>query len=485
MPKGAVVRGRSGAVAAAHPLAVEAGLDAFGRGGNAVDAAVAAQAALCVALPNACGLGGDGFALISVPGNGVRAVNGAGAAPRTLPAGDGAGARVTVPGIVAFWDTLIQRYGRLDLASALAFAQAAAADGATVATSVAEAASGSAERLRSGGADGWNLLSLAAGDPWPQPELAEMLRRIGSGGPGAFYDGPIARAIAAAIRAHGGTLGRDDLLAHASTRPPPIAVSWDGGHLAVQPPMSQGVLLAMAARWFEEHGDVVAGTDPDHLGVEAIGAAFEHRDRVSQGRALLDIELDVDPGTSAGRSGARPYLHTAGVATSDRIDGMVVSSLVSVFDDFGSAVFVPEGGFVLNNRADCFGAAPNDLRPMALPVHTLAPAMLVDAEGAARAIATPGADGQVQTLLQVLLAMRYGDADLAEAIGRPRWRGADGRLAIEKGHPAEGSLRRLGHAVDVLAAGDERFGAVVAAGGDDDGVWAVGDHRREVAAGGR
>jgi gamma-glutamyltranspeptidase / glutathione hydrolase len=481
MPNASIARGSTGAVAAAHPLAVEAGLETYRRGGNAVDAAVAAQAALCVVLPHACGVGGDGFALISMPGgDGVRAVNGAGATPRTLPAGNEAGATVTVPGIVASWAILIERYGRLDLSAVLAFAQRAAEDGA-VAASTATAVAENAERLRAGGADAWDLVSLSAGEPWRQPELAEVLRRIGEDGPAAFYEGPLARAIGAAIRAHGGTLDEDDLLAHDTLSPSPVSTPWAGGVLTVQPPMSQGLLLAMAAKWFEEH-DPRADADLDHLGAEAIAAAFDYRDRIAEGGELLGVQLDVDPEASSGRSGARPYLHTAGVSSSDA-DGMIVSSLVSVFDDFGSCVYVPEGGFVLNNRADCFGSPPNDLRPGALPVHTLAPGMLIDADARARAVATPGADGQLQTLLQVLLGMRYDHADLATAIARPRWRGEDGMLMIEESHPATASLRSHGHRVEVLPDGEDRFGAVVAAGTDHDGPWSVGDHRREVASG--
>jgi gamma-glutamyltranspeptidase / glutathione hydrolase len=470
-----------GAVAAAHPLAVEAGLDTYRRGGNAVDAAVAAQAALCVVIPHACGVGGDGFALISLPGGGgVRAVNGGGAAPRTLPTGNDAGTTVTVPGVVASWATLIERYGRLGLAAVLAFAQRAAQDG-SVAASTATAVAENAERLRSGGADAWDLMSLAAGESWRQPALAELLRRIGEDGPAAFYEGPLARAIAAAIRAHGGTLGEEDLLAHDTSSPSPVSTPWAGGLLTVQPPMSQGLVLAMAAKWFEEH-DFHGGANLDHLGVEAIAAAFDHRDRIAEGEELLRVELDVDTEAPSGRSGARPYLHTAGVSSSDA-DGMIVSSLVSVFDDFGSCVYVPEGGFVLNNRADSFGSAPNDLRPGARPVHTLAPAMLIDAHARARAMSTPGADGQVQTLLQVLLGMRYDDADLPTAIARPRWRAEEGKLMIEESHPGRASLRSHGHRVEVLPEGEDRFGAVVAAGIDRDGPWAVGDHRREVASG--
>jgi gamma-glutamyltranspeptidase/glutathione hydrolase len=413
----------------------------------------------------------------------VQAVNGAGAAPRILPPGNDAGASVTVPGIVAFWQTLIERFGRHDLAAALGFAQRAAEEGSAVAASAASAASAAENvgRLRAGGAEGWDLLSRSAGDPWRQPELAGVLRRVGAEGPAAFYDGPVARAITAAIRANGGTIDEQDLLAHDTPRPAPVFTRWAGGRLAVQPPMSQGLLLAMAAKWFEEHPPA-ADADLDHLGAEAIGAAFEHRDRIADGEALLDIELDVDTEVPSGRSGARPYLHTAGVATAD-MDGLTVSSLVSVFDDFGSCVFVPEGGFVLNNRADCFGAAPNDLRPGARPVHTLAPAMLLDADGTSRAVATPGADGQVQTLLQVLVAMRYDHADLASAMARPRWRSEGGTLAIEEGHPAMESMRARGHRIEVLPRGEDRFGAVVSAGADGEGAWAVGDPRREVASG--
>jgi gamma-glutamyltranspeptidase / glutathione hydrolase len=484
MPKASVARGSRGAVAAAHPLAVEAALDAFRRGGNAVDAAVAAQAALCVVIPHACGVGGDGFALIAVPGGEVEAVNGAGAASRNLPSGREAGASVTVPGVVAFWDTLVRAYGRHDLASALGFAQRAAAEGVPVAVSVASAASAEENigRLRAGGAGGWDLLSRSAGDRWRQPELAEVLRRIGAEGPTAFYKGSIAAALAEAVGSHGGTIDEADLLAHETTRPAPVSTPWAVERLVVQPPMSQGLLLAMAAKWFEEHAPA-AGADLDHLGAEAIGAAFEHRDRMVEGAALLEVELDVDPQAPTARSGARPYLHTAGVATADA-DGMTVSSLVSVFDDFGSCVFVPEGGFVMNNRADGFGAAPNDLRPGARPVHTLSPAMLLDADGTARAMSTPGADGQVQTLLQLLLAMRYDGADLASAIARPRWRSEDGTLRIEEGHRATAALQTLGYRTDVLPLGEDRFGAVVAAGTGDDGPWALGDHRREVASGG-
>jgi gamma-glutamyltranspeptidase/glutathione hydrolase len=163
-------------------------------------------------------------------------------------------------------------------------------------------------------------------------------------------------------------------------------------------------------------------------------------------RDLLAEALHVDRARASGSGGPRSYLHTAGVAVADA-DGTVVSSLVSVFDDFGSGVLVPELGIVLGNRAAGFTDGANAPGPGRYPVHTLAPAMLLLQDGGVLALATPGADGQVQTLLQVLAGLRYDEETLLGALGRPRWRSEDGRLLVEAGHPATGRLRELGHDV--------------------------------------
>jgi gamma-glutamyltranspeptidase/glutathione hydrolase len=249
----------------------------------------------------------------------------------------------------------------------------------------------------------------------------------------------------------------------------------------VQPPSSQGVLLAMALRWLHGNGLDRAMLD-EHTAIELLGAVFEHRAAAGSGGDLLAIELDVDRQQASGRSGARAYLHTAGVAVADR-DGLVVSSLVSVFDDFGSGVFVPELGITLNNRADGFTVAPNDAGPGRRPVHTLAP-VVVEAPDRTLALATPGADGQVQTLLQVLLADLSDDTDLPTAIARPRWRSQDGALLIEEGHGAAAELAARGHDVQQRSDGDDLFGSVVAAASSGDGTpTATGDWRRSTWAG--
>jgi gamma-glutamyltranspeptidase/glutathione hydrolase len=385
---------------------------------------------------------------------------------------------VTIPGLVDAWSALVRQHGRLELSDDLAAAVRLAADGAQVPASAAAAVDRQRARLIQGGADAWELLSLKAGDWWVQPALARTLEVIGND-PRAFYEGAYAHAIVRSVGDNGGTLTEHDLADHVSAWLDPLTTPWDGGTLLVQPPMSQGVLLAMAARWIDRHGP---GQARDHTAAQAMAAAFAHRSRIASGRALLDEPLQIDHERASHRWAARSHLHTAGVATADRT-GNVVSSLLSIFDEFGSGVFVPEGGFVLNDRAEGFTEAPNHFRPGALPVHTLAPALRVHPDGRVSALATPGADGQVQTLLQILLSMRFDRPDIVAALERPRWRGEHENLLVERGHPAAEDLELRGHRLKVVDYGDPRFGAVVAAGVDEDRPWAAGDARREVATG--
>ncbi len=473
--------GRLGAVAAAHPLAVAAGQRLLGQGGNAVDALIAAQAVLAVVSPDACGLGGDGLVLLRRTGRPVLALNGAGPAARSASAmATTGGAAVTAPGLVDLWTHLSAEAGRLGLATALAPAGEIAAQGLRADAALLRAREAHRSRLLAGGAEDWPLLRVAEDDLWVQPELAALLSAIGREGRAAFYEGAMGRAVARAVRAHGGALAEEDLAQPAIQVGDALSIRLGERTLHVQPPMSQGVLLLMAlGAW--QAGGFAPGAAMDHLGVELTQAAFAFRDDVARGAALLSEPLAVDPDRAQRRGGPRAYLHTAGVATADA-EGTVASSLVSVFDDFGSGVFVPEGGFTLNNRAGGFTGGTNAFAPGARPVHTLAPA-LIEGPGGTVALSTPGADGQVQTLLQVLLRWAVAGQDLAEAVAAPRWRSEDGRLLVEAGHPARPDLLARGHDVADLAAGDMRFGAVTCAGLQDGVPFALPDWRRMTWAG--
>lgn len=478
------VGGMPGAVATAHPRATEAALSILADGGSAVDAAICAQAVIAVVLPQAAGLGGDMLGLVRTPSGIVHAINGTGLSPRQAPSewtADGGGS-VTVPGAVDAWSAAHGQWGRLPLRHILAPAIEAARSH-RVDASVVAAAEEQRARLITYGAERWTLLQLRAGDSWSQPELADLLTSIVENGSGAFYCGPAAQALVAAVVSTGGSLSLEDLESHGIEVTRPVEIPWNDGRLYVQPPSSQGVLLAMAAQWLDRHYGELGDDEWDHVLVEVTEAAFEHRDDAAgDANRLLSLSLEVDRSRAGRRGGPRGYLHTAGVAVADS-EGWVVSSLVSVFDDFGSAVYVPELGIVLNNRAAGFTAGENAPRPRARPVHTLAPALLVDRHGQPLALATPGADGQVQTLVQVISALRRGSAGVDAAVRMPRWRSQDGTLLIERGHPARAELEARGHDTVEMPHGDPIFGAMVAAGIESGRPFAAADPRRNVSMG--
>ena len=470
--------GNCGAVSAAHPLAVAAGQQMLSTGGNAVDALIAAQAVLAVVAPDSCGLGGDAFVILH-DGQDVIAINGAGASPARArqAASDGAHS-VTVPGLVDTWALLAPR-ARLGLAVALAPAVRIAGRGCRVDPGLAAARDIQKPRLLAGGAVDWPLMSAKVGSTFRQPELARTLERIASEGREGLYAGPVGAEMIARVAAGGGALTEDDLVRPAATLEKPISLTFCGHYVHVQPPVSQGILLAMALNGWEGGGYDLA--ERDHIAVELTQAAFAHRDDVARGIDLLLEPLEIDPKAASLKGGPRSYLHTAGVAVADA-EGMVTSSLVSVFDDFGSGVFLPNAGFCLNNRGGGFTGGLNGFGPGKKPIHTLAP-VLIEGPSGTIALSTPGADGQVQTLLQVLIDWLAAGQDLAETVAAPRWRSEDGALLVEAGHPARDRLRELGHRVEDTASGDMRFGAVTAAGIECQAPFALADWRRTTWAG--
>jgi gamma-glutamyltranspeptidase/glutathione hydrolase len=475
------LRGRSGGVSAAHPLAVSAGQEILRSGGTAADAAIAAQAALCVLMPDACGLGGDMLALVHVPGKAAWALNGTGAAPGSLVkvSDDGADS-ITVPGIVDAWCVMSREHGRLPLSRVLEPAIRLASAGVRISGVLGGALSRHRARLQRGGAEGWCLFDRSEGELVEQPQLAVTLKAIAAGGKDAFYAGESGRAIAGAVQRLGGALAESDLSSHRSVAGTPIETRWGELRIMTQPPMSQGILLNMAVNAISRLGDFSAELD-DHIAIEATEAAFAFRDEVGSGVALLERPLSINLKEASRRGGPRAYLHTAGVAAADG-EGRIVSSLVSVFDDFGSCLFVPELGITLNNRAGGFTSGANEAAGGKRPVHTLAPILIETLDGVL-GLATPGADGQVQTLLQIVMGVQHQGLGLARAVARPRWRSEGGKLLIERSHPGVDTLAGLGHQVSPLPDGEVRFGAVVCAGSVEGDAVVVADWRRETAAG--
>jgi gamma-glutamyltranspeptidase/glutathione hydrolase len=468
------IEGQHLAVSCGHPLAVQAGLRVGAAGGNAIDAAAAAAAALTVILPDACGLGGDLLCIVRRADGSVTAINGVGRSPAAsahpLP-GDGAQV-AAVPGFVAGVCDLIAAGGRLSRAEVLGPALELAEQGVAVTRDTAEALVDNEARLTRGGADV---------SPWvaarPQgvgaivrlPETAATLRAVIDGGAGAFYAGPIAEAIVAAVAREEGVMTLVDLAGHESVIREPVAVDYRGVTVLAQPPSSQAMLLAMALRRLAAEAPSDRSAAAQHRAVEAIAGAFAYRDRITQDgadRELIELADAIPIGERASRADhAKGYNHTTSVTAADR-EGNVVSMLISVFDSFGCATWVPGGGFFLNDRLLSFSPDPESPNAAAggkRPVHTLSPAMLVDGERIV-GISTPSADGQVQALLQVVLAHLEEGLEIGDACDRPRWRVVGDLLRVEEDIDvalADG-LRALGHEVVSAPVGDSLFGSVCA-----------------------
>jgi gamma-glutamyltranspeptidase/glutathione hydrolase len=431
-------------VATSHPLATRAGLRALERGGNAVDAALAAAAVLTVAEPTDNGPGGDAFALVWHEGR-LHGLNGSGRSPAQLDElrVDDAGPRsVTVPGAVRAWADLAERFGKLGLDAALA----PAAD-------LAERGLACTARI----ADKWARAELR---PWPAPrlgeryrlpELSRTLRRVAEGGPDAFYAGEVAAAIAGST-----WLSEDDLAGHRSEWVEPLRYDYRGVEVCELPPSGQGAAALLALALYE-------GLEPGlHTQIEATKLAladaraaihdgplpddFLAPDRLAARRSLVrgDAALDLEP-VGLSRGGTTYLCAVDG-------EGTAVSLIQSVYGSFGSGVVAPGTGVVLQNRASGFTAQaghPNCLAPAKRPFHTIIPAMLLEQGELLGPFGVMGGAMQPQGHVQVVLGLVDRGDDPQSAVDAPRWRVDEGwQVALEPGlwHEEEG-LRRLGHRV--------------------------------------
>ena len=408
-----------------------------------------------------------------------------------LPVPKDGAATATVPGAVSAWAEASNRFGRLELRASLAPAVEIAREGFPIGERLLEMIAAHRHRLDRG-ARGWQLLDdLEPGATVVQPSLAALLEHIGRDGPAAFYEGEIAEAITRTIVREGGTLTAGELNEHRTIVRSPLRTNYHGAEVVLQPPVSQAILLSGALSSLETRN----GSDHlrrTHLSVEAIEAAFAYRDEIASPGAekrLLEVELEIDGERAHRRGGPKGSAHTAAVTAADS-DGTLVSMLVSVFDDFGCATLVPEGEFLLNDRMLGFSpdpSSPNAAHPEQRPVHTLSPILVEDGQSSL-ALATSGADGQVQTLLQIVTALLDNGLDVQEALGMPRWRSVEAQLFLENylSEDLKCGLRFLGHDVQEMPYGHHMFGAAAAAGIDHESgnLFAATDPRREVWAAG-
>ncbi|MSO95458.1 MAG: gamma-glutamyltransferase [Thermoleophilia bacterium] len=428
-------------VATSHPLATRAGLRALERGGNAVDAALAAAAVLTVAEPTDNGIGGDGFALVWDDGV-LYGINGSGRAPASLDglsATDEGPCSVTVPGAVRLWDDLAVRFGRFGLDQAVGPAADLAVAGIACSARISHKWSG---------ADLAPMPAPAVGERYRLPDLAISLGRIAADGPDALYAGEIAAAIAAAT-----WLSEDDLLAHRSEWVEPLRRVYRGVEVCELPPNGQGAAALLALALYE-------GLDPGpHSAIEAMKLAlsdtravvhdgplppdFFDEGRLATRRALIHPDSVVDASLDLPRGGTTYLCVVDG-------DGMAVSLIQSVYGSFGSGVVAPGTGIVLQNRAAGFSREPGHPNALAVgrrPFHTIIPGMLLEEGALLGPFGVMGGPMQPQGHFQVVNRLVDMGDDPQAALDAPRWRVEEnGVVELEPG--LEGlvsDLRALGH----------------------------------------
>lgn len=516
------IRAANGVVASGHHLATSAGIAALREGGTAADAAVAAAAVCAVVLPPSTSIGGDVFALVyDARRREVLAYNGSGVAPRGLDAEavrasgyarQGA-LMATVPGCVAAWSDIVEAHGRLGLDRALAPAVAYAEEGFP-ASDVLSAAIAREAELLSGDAECARTYMPRGRSPRPgemlqQPELAASLREIGRHGADAFYRGALAGRIVEGVAALGGVISGDDLDAHRTDTPEPIAIEHRGLVVHGQPAVSQGHVLleelAIAGGW-DLRGMGWGSADLVHTMVETKKLAFADRDAFAGDPRVVDFDPRrvFGPEFAAERRkavGARAAdraeagelavpAHTTYLCVADR-DGNVVSLIESAFSAFGAATIVPGTGILLNDRLRGFSLDPrsaNGIRAGKRPVHTLNTVLVLDGSSPRLAFGTPGRQAQVQTNFQLAVALIDFEMQVQEAIEAPRWFHESGRtLKLEARSPEDvrRALAGRGHEVELLKEWDPVTGGAQAVSVDPSGAFAAGaDPRREgVAAG--
>jgi gamma-glutamyltranspeptidase / glutathione hydrolase len=501
-----------------HQLASQTAVEVMGAGGNAVDAAIAANAVVGVVLPDTCGIGGDLFAIVHRPGDGEPSVLNA-----SGRAGSGASSKrlrdlghttvplrsvesITVPGCVDGWEALAARFGSRRLADLLSPAIAIAADGFAVSAELADSlkrlhptigAQPSAAPLYPDGRQ------PVAGERITRPHLARTLSEIATDGRSAFYQGAPGEAI---IAVTGGIIAEEDLARIQSGWVPPLGAGVFGLTAWTVPPNSQGWVTLATLRIFELLDPPKDPTDPGyhHALIEAYrSVVWERADLTTDPEtmpvapeALLDTgKLEararlIEPGsarswdTARSAPGGTTYLSTRDAA------GMTVSLIQSNFRGIGTGLSAGSTGVWLHDRGEGFDLRPghpNELQPGRRPLHTLSPTLWTSDRDAVLVLGTRGGDQQPQYLAQFAAHHRWAGVDLANAQSLPRW-------AISLDEPdlpvrAEStfdeatleSLAARGHRIVTVSGLQPGYGPMSAIG-IDDGVTGAADPRVSTTA---
>lgn len=498
--------GKKAVAATAHPIATEAAMNAFRKGGNAIDAAVAAGLTLGVVDGHNSGIGGGCFMLIRLPGGEFVALDGREMAPgkayrdmflregkaetglsQTGPLASG------IPGSLAVYDHVLRQYGRLTLEEIIRPAAEVAERGFPIDATWARKLAAAADDVRKFPHSASILLHedgtpMKEGEVVVQSDLAKTYRGIADRGIAYFYRGPVAEKTAAWMADNGGIITEEDFANYRVAFREPVRTTYRG-HTVVgfPPPSSGGVHVAQILNVLENFDiGALSQLDRMHVVIEAKKLAFADRafwlgdpDFADVPRGLIDTNyarelaarISLEKAATVPGHGTPPGAtedlfekHTTHFTTADG-EGFWVACTATVNTGFGSKVIIPGTGVILNNQMDDFsvqpgipnafkliGAEANAVEAGKRPLSSMSPTILLRDD---KPVFSVGAAGGPTIITQVILAMlRHVDLNypLVDCLGLPRYhhQWSPDQVRIETTHQKEilEALRERGHSLD-------------------------------------
>jgi gamma-glutamyltranspeptidase/glutathione hydrolase len=506
-----------GIVAASQPLAARAGVQVLERGGNAVDAAIAANAVEALVEPYYNGIGGDLFVIYYEAKTGkLYGLNAGGWAPTGLSAAllkskgmdrmPGKGIyTVTVPGAVAGWDMLRARFGKLPMSDLMAPAVFYAENGFPVSEIIADAWNRGRDFLAEEkySADTFlpNGRAPKAGEVFKNPDLAGSFKLIAQHGRAGFYEGKTAEAILRVSREKGGTMTAADLKDYQPEWVEPISTTYRGWTVSELPPNTQGIAALMMLNLMEsfpmsEYG--FHSTRSMHTMIEAKKLAYADmlryvadpkfskapvpamlsKDHAKERARLIDpakASCSVEPSVFDGLTNS-PGGDTIYLSTIDK-DGNIVSLIQSLYGSFGSGLVAPGTGIMLHNRGGLFTLDekhPNALAPRKRPLHTIIPAFMQ--KGDVRiGFGIMGGFNQAQAHAQFVADIADYGLDIQQALEAGRFtkgsfNGCDVQVESLVPEKTRAELKAMGHDIRLVPPRSGTFGYGQAVMSDGAGV---------------
>ncbi len=475
-----VVLGQNGMVATSHPLATQIGLEMLKKGGNAIDAAIAANAALGLMEPTGCGIGGDLFAIVwDGKTKKLYGLNASGRSPQklTLEYFEEQGMEkipshgplpVSVPGAVDGWFELHQKFGSKSMKEILDPAIDYAEKGFPLTELIAWYIQRTVPFFESKGfpniedtykSQNGGILPNE-GEIYKNPYLANTYRKIAEGGRDAFYKGDIAKTIGKFIKAQGGFLSAKDLAAHKSEWVEPVSINYRGYDVWELPPNGQGIAALQMLQILEgyDFSDIEFGSAEHlHLFTEAKKLAFEDRAKYYADMDFFDVPVEQLLSEDYAKNrreqiGDRAGTYSAGeISAGETIymtvaddEGTMISLIQSNYRGMGSGMAPPKLGFMLQDRGELFSlkrGQANTFEPGKRPFHTIIPAFVTKDGKPFVSFGVMGGDFQPMGHTQIVMNLIDFGMNLQEAGDAPRWDHTGGASPMGKTTENTGLIR--------------------------------------------